>query len=191
MKPLKKRLAFLAWLVLAPLVVSAQTNDSTFLDLVQRASFDFFWQEANPGNGLIKDRSAGGAPCSIASVGFGLSAICIAVDRGWITRDAGRDRVLTTLKTFWQQPQGREAQGYIGYKGFFYHFLDMSTAKRAWNSELSSIDSALLFAGILDAKQYFANADSTETQVRALADSIYYRADWKWMRNFMPGLAMQ
>ncbi|MCI0690417.1 T9SS type A sorting domain-containing protein [candidate division KSB1 bacterium] len=165
-------------------------SDSAFLDLVQRASFDFFWKEANPSNGLIKDRSANGAPCSIASVGFGLTAIGIAIDRGWITRAAGRDRVLTTLKTFWEKPQGRDPQGYIGYKGFFYHWLDMDTALRTWNSELSSIDSALLLAGILYAKQYFTEADSLESKIRALADSIYYRVDWNWMRNFQPNLTL-
>ncbi len=169
---------------------SSATNDSVFLDLVQRASFDFFWQEANPGNGLIKDRSASGAPCSIASVGFGLSSICVAIDRGWISREAGRNRVLTTLKTFWEKPQGRDPQGYIGYKGFFYHFLDMSTALRTWNSELSSIDTALLLAGILDAKQYFSNPDPSENQLRALADSIYYRVDWQFMRNFQPNVTL-
>ncbi len=167
---------------------SAATSDSAFLDLLQRSAFDFFWNEANPGNGLIKDCSASGAPCSIASVGFGLSAICVAIDHGWITRAAGRDRVLITLKTFWQKPQGRNPQGYIGYKGFFYHFLDMNSAVRTWDSELSSIDTALLLAGILDAKQYFTNSDAIETQVRALADSIYYRVDWQWMRNFQPNL---
>ncbi|MGH7598991.1 MAG: glucoamylase family protein [bacterium] len=165
-------------------------SDSAFLDLVQRTAFDFFWKEANPNNGLIKDRSANGAPCSIASVGFGLTAIGIAIDRGWITRAAGRDRTLTTLKTFWEKPQGRDPQGYIGYKGFFYHFLDMDTALRTWNSELSSIDSALLFAGILYAKQYFTASDSLESKIRALADSIYYRADWSWMRNFQPNLTL-
>lgn len=130
----------------------AALTDSTFLDLLQRAAFDFFWNEANPSNGLIKDRNTSGSPCSIASVGFGLSAICVAIDRGWISRADGRDRVLTTLKTFWEKPQGRNAQRNIGYKGFFYHFLDMSTALRTWNSELSSIDTALLLAGTLDAK---------------------------------------
>lgn len=171
---------------------TAQTtmSDSVFLDLVQRASFDFFWQEANPSNGLIKDRNTSGSPCSIASVGFGLSSIAVAIDRGWITRDAGRQRVLTTLKTFWQKPQGRDPQGYIGYKGLFYHFLDMNTALRTWNSELSSIDTALLLAGILDMKQYFTTGDPTETQIRNLADSIYYRVDWKWMRNFQPNLTL-
>lgn len=167
----------------------AAAQDSLFLDLVQRTAFDFFWKEANPGNGLIKDRSANGAPCSIASVGFGLTAIGIAIDRGWITRAAGRERVLTTLKTFWEKPQGRDPQGYIGYKGFFYHFLDMNTAARTWNSELSSIDSALLLAGILYARQYFTDeADSLENKIRALADSIYYRVDWNWMRNLQPNL---
>ena len=174
-----------------PVESSATMSDSAFLDLVQRTAFDFFWVEANSSNGLIKDRSASGAPCSIASVGFGLTAICIAIDHNWITRQAGRDRVLTALKTFWEKPQGRDAQGYIGYKGFFYHFLDMNTALRTWTSELSSIDSALLLAGILYAKQYFTESDSLEGKIRALSDSIYYRVDWAWMRNFMPGLAME
>ncbi len=167
---------------------AAAMSDSAFLDLVQRAAFDFFWQEANPGNGLIKDRNTSGSPCSIASVGFGLSSICVAIDRGWISREDGRNRVLTTLKTFWEKPQGRDSYGNIGYKGFFYHFLDMNTALRTWNSELSSIDTALLLAGILDTKQYFTTADPSETQIRALADSIYYRVDWNWMRNFQPNL---
>lgn len=167
---------------------AAAMSDSALLDLVQHAAFDFFWMEANPSNGLIRDRSASGAPCSIASVGFGLTAICIAIDHGWITREAGRTRVLNTVKTFWEKPQGRENQGRIGYKGFFYHFLDLNTALRAWDSELSSIDSALLLAGILYAKQYFAETDSLENKIRALADSIYYRVDWQFMRNFQPNL---
>jgi len=184
-------------IIIAILLIGAATSasqpamtDSVFLDLVQRASFDFFWQEANPSNGLIKDRNTSGSPCSIASVGFGLSSICVAIDRGWISREAGRDRILTTLKTFWEKPQGREAQGKIGYKGFFYHWLDMNTATRTWDSELSSIDTPLLLAGILDAKQYFTSADPGETQVRALADSIYYRVDWNWMRNLNPSIFM-
>lgn len=168
----------------------AALTDSVFLDLVQRTAFDFFWQEANASNGLIKDRSASGAPCSIASVGFGLTAITIAIDRGWITREQGRTRVLNTLKTFWTKPQGRETSGRIGYKGFFYHFLDMNSALRTWNSELSSIDTALLLAGILDMKQYFSNNDAAENDIRALADSIYYRVDWSWMRNFQPNLTL-
>ncbi len=160
------------------------------LDTLQHTSFDYFWNEANPSNGLIKDRSTTYSPCSIASTGFGLSAICIGVDHGWVSRSAAAGRVLTTLNTFWTGPQGTAASGIIGYKGLFYHFLDMNTATRTWDCELSTIDTALLMAGILDAKQYFNGLDATETQIRALADSIYYRCDWDWVRNSTPGIMM-
>ncbi len=176
-------------LILSPNLF-AQTDDE-LLDSLQHSAFRFFWYEANPLNGLIKDRNTSGSPSSIASVGFGLTAICIGVDRGWVTREAARERVLTTLKTFWQKPQGAAASGTIGYKGFFYHFLDMTTATRTWNSELSSIDTGLLLAGILDAQQYFTGTDSIETLIRAYADSIYRRVDWNWMRNFNPGIMME
>lgn len=163
----------------------AFAGDSVFLDYVQRAAVDFFWYEANPHNGLIRDRSQRGSPASIAAVGFGLSAIHVGVERGWIVRTAARDRVLTTLKTFWEGPQGTAASGTIGYRGFFYHFLDMTTATRmvSWNPELSSIDTGLLLAGILDSRQFFDGADPAEARIRELADSIYARVEWDWMRN--------
>jgi hypothetical protein len=174
--------------VLAP-PTSALTNEA-LLDTLQHTAFDYFWNEANPTNGLVKDRSTSTSPCSIASTGFGLSAICIAVDHGWLTRSAARARVLTTLETFWNGPQGYQTTGTIGYKGLFYHFLDMNTAVRTWTSELSTIDTALLFAGILDAKEYFTQDETSENQIRALADSIYYRADWEFMRNLGVGIRM-
>jgi hypothetical protein len=172
--------------------VSGARGESTdaLLDSLQHTSFLYFWNEANPSNGLIKDRSASGSPCSIAAVGFGLTAICIGVDHGWVTRTAGRDRVLTALRTFWNGPQGSGSSGYIGYKGFFYHFLDMNTALRTWDSELSTIDTALLLAGILDAKQYFTLSDPSETEIRSLADSIYRRVDWPFMQNYNPGILL-
>lgn len=169
--------------------VRAQTT-AALLDTVQHASFLYFWSEANPANGLIKDRSTSGSPASIAATGFGLSSICVGIDHGWVTREAGRERVRTTLLTFWTEPQGSGANGNIGYKGLFYHFLDMATAVRTWSCELSTIDTALLFAGILDAKQYFTGSDPVETEIRALADSIYYRADWEFMRNGAQGIYM-
>jgi len=174
--------------------LDAQITTDELLDTLQHTAFNFFWNEANASNGLIKDRSnangGGGAPCSIASLGFGLSAICVGADHGWVTREAARDRVLTTLRTLWNGPQGPGVSGTNGYKGFYYHFLDMTTAVRTWDSELSTIDSGLLFAGILDVKQYFTASDSAEAEIRALADSIYYRADWEWFRNYNPGLLM-
>lgn len=172
---------------------TAQTTTDALLDSLQHKSFLYFWYESNAANGLMKDRNTSGSPCSIASEGFGLSAICIAIDHGWITRNEGKTRVLTALQTFWNSPQGTAASGTIGYKGFFYHFLDMSTGLRmvSWDPELSSIDTALLLAGILDAKQYFTNSgDPVEAQIRALADSINQRVDWAWMQNGNPGVMM-
>ncbi len=168
----------------------AQISTDALLDTIQHAAFNFFWQEANPANGLIKDRGPGSAPSSIASVGFGLSAICIGVDHGWVSRAAARDRIARTLNTFWTGPQGGGASGYIGNFGLFYHFLDMSSATRTWDSELSTIDTGLLLAGIIDARQYFDGTDSVETRIRALADSIYRRMNWNLMRNFNPGILM-
>lgn len=182
-------LMLLAALTLGVAPARAQTTDAV-LDTLQHTAFDYFWAEANASNGLVKDRSTGGSPASIAAVGFGLSAICIGSDHGWVTRATARDRVLTTLQTFWNGPQGNAASGMIGYKGLFYHFLDMNTATRTWDSELSTIDTALLFAGILDAKQYFNGGAAGEIQIRALADSITRRADWAFMRNFSPGIYM-
>jgi len=186
---LRRGILALVMTALAVAEVHAQST-SALLDTIEHASFQYFWSEVNPANGLIRDRSTLPSPCSIAANGFGLSAICVGIDHGWIARQAGRDRVLTTLQTFWNGPQGTAASGTIGYKGLFYHFLDMSTATRTWNSELSSIDTALLMAGVLDVKQYFDGSDSQELQIRALSDSIYYRADWNWMRNFSSGILM-
>jgi len=132
--------------------VGAITTEA-LLDSLQHTASDFFWNEANPSNGLIKDRNTSGSPCSIASVGFGLTAICIGIDHGWVSREVGRDRVLTTLQTLWTTPQGSGPSGFCGYQGLYYHFLDMNTATRVWDSELSTIDTALLFAGVLDAKE--------------------------------------
>ncbi len=186
-------LRILRFFLFIPLVVSsssAQISTEALLDTIQHTAFNFFWEQANPSNGLIKDRGPGTAPCSIASVGFGLSAICIGVDHGWVSRPAARDRVRTALNTLWTGPQGGGTSGYIGSFGLFYHFLDMNTATRTWNSELSTIDTGLLLAGIIDARQYFTGSDSLETRIRAIADSIYYRMNWNLMRNFNPGIMM-
>jgi hypothetical protein len=160
------------------------------LDSTQYSAFRFFWYEGNPTTGLIRDRNQLGSPCSIASLGFGLSSICVAIDHGWITRDEGKARVLAALQTLWNAPQGTATFGTAGYKGLYYHFLDMNSATRVWSSELSTIDTALLFAGILDCKQYFTLSDPTENLIRTLADSIYGRADWAFMQNGGPGIKM-
>lgn len=162
-------------------------SDDAFLDYLEEANFDFFWYAANPANGLIPDRSTTGSACSIASVGFGLTAIGIAIDHGWITRDQGAARVLTTLNTFWNGPQGTNASGEIGYNGWFYHFLSMNTATRSGSSELSSIDTVLLLGGVLYAKQYFNGTNVIETSIQTLAGSIFNRVNWLWFAPDIPG----
>ncbi len=167
----------------------AFASDDEFLEYVQQTSFDYFWYLANPANGLVPDRTATGSACSIAAVGFGLTAIGIGVDHGWITRTQAVARVLTTLNTFLQKPQGTNNTGVIGYKGWFYHFLDMNTALRS-GAELSSIDTALLLAGVLYAKQYFDGPSADEASVRAMADAIFNRVDWTWMARGTDVLSM-
>ncbi|MGA7305682.1 MAG: glucoamylase family protein, partial [Rhodothermales bacterium] len=157
-----------------------QLSDEEFLELVSHTAFDFFWYEANPDNGLIKDRSTPASSASIASVGFGLTGIPIAIDRGWVDRVEGLNRVLTTLQFFWNSPQGPETATATGHHGFYYHFLNMTTGRRSGTTELSTIDTALLLGGVLFVREYFDGDDPKEEQIRALADSIYQRVDWTW-----------
>ena len=164
-------------------------SDDEFLEYVQECNFDYFWYLANPANGMVPDRSATGSASSIAAVGFGLTAIGIGIDHGWISRTQGVARVVTTLNTFLQGPQGAGSSGTIGYNGWFYHFLDMNTALRA-NSELSSIDTVLLLAGILYSKQYFNGASADETSIRTMADAIFNRVNWTWMAQGTDAVSM-
>jgi hypothetical protein len=188
---MRRTLALLLLTLTIARPATAQTT-AALLDTLQHSAFNFFWNEANPTNGLIRDRNNGSTLASIASVGFGLSAIPIGVDHGWITRAQARTRVRTTLNTFYTGPQGTTAVGTIGYKGFFYHFLNLNTATRYdTNVELSTIDTALLFAGMIDAREYFDDpGDPDEIAIRLMADSLYQRADWNFMRNFNPGVMM-
>ncbi|SPE50666.1 conserved hypothetical protein [Verrucomicrobia bacterium] len=165
-------------------------STDAFLDYVQETCFDYFWYTANSTNGLVPDRSATGSACSIAAVGFGLTAIGIAIDHGWITRSQGVARVEATLNTFLQGPQGSGTSGVIGYNGWFYHFLNMDSALRSGTSELSSIDTTLLLAGVLYVKQYFSGTDSDETSIRTMADAIFNRVNWDWMARGTNAVSM-
>lgn len=163
---------------------------SAFLDTLQRRTFDWFWETTNARNGLVPDRWPTQSFSSIAAVGFGLTAYPIGVERGWITREQARERVLTTLRFFWNAPQGSASAGVAGYRGFFYHFVDMETGLRFGNVELSTIDTGLLLAGVLLCREYFDRADPGETDIRTLADSIYFRIDWQWARDGEASLSM-
>jgi hypothetical protein len=152
-----------------------QGTDEQLLDEMQRAIFDFFWTEANPATGQVKDRAlaAGGDTrkmSSIAATGFGLAALCIGDKRGYRASADTATRVRNTLRfTFNALPQ---------VHGFFYHFVNMDKGQRWEKCELSSIDSSILLCGILTARQYFADAE-----IKDLATKIYERVDWPWMMN--------
>ena len=149
------------------------------LELLQHQSFSYFAHETNPANGLVIDKTAPGWPASIAAVGLALAAYPVAVERGFISRTAAVKRVVATLRFFWNSPQG-PAPDATGYRGFYYHFLDMRSGRRAWKCELSTIDSTFLLAGALTAGMYFDAAASEEAAIRALADALYRRVDWRW-----------
>jgi hypothetical protein len=164
--------------------------DDALLDDVQHRTFDFFWRTTNPDNGLVPDRYPTPSFSSIAAVGFGLTAYAVGVERGWVTRAAARDRVRTTLAFFRDAPQGDAASGVTGYKGFYYHFLDMTTGHRFKDVELSSVDTALLLAGVLFCREYFSGPSPEDAEVRRLADALLERADWRWMQARAPAIAM-
>src|SRR5438093_10635780 len=132
---------------------------AAFLDTVETRTFHYFWDLTNTANGLVPDRSPTPSFSSIAAVGFGLTAYPIGVERGYVTRDQARQRVVTTLRFFWSAPQDSAASGSTGYHGFFYHFLDMNTGTRFQQVELSTIDTALLLAGSLTCQSYFDGTD--------------------------------
>ena len=152
------------------------------LEKLQRESFDYFLHETNPTNGLVIDKTAVNWPASIAATGLALACYPVSVERGFMTRAAAVERTLTTLRFFWNSPQGTEPDA-TGYKGFYYHFLDMQTGRRAWHCELSTIDSAFLLAGALTAGAYFNANTPGESEIRTLADALYCRADWRWAQN--------
>ncbi|MDP2031442.1 MAG: glucoamylase family protein [Thiobacillus sp.] len=158
-----------------------RTTDAE-LEKLQHASFNYFLHETNPVNGLVIDKTEADWPASIAATGLALASYPVAVERGFMSHDAAVERTLATLRFFWNSPQGPEPDA-TGYRGFYYHFLDMHTGRRAWQCELSTIDSAFLLAGALTAGSYFDADTADEREIRTLADALYRRADWPWAQN--------
>ena len=175
--------AFL-WLLLIGGSVAAQGHDA-FIDELQERSFRYFWEQADPQTGLVPDRArmdGSSLPpshqnvASIAATGFGLTGICIAAERNWITKAQALERTRNTLRFF-------DARAFH-QRGWFYHWMNSKTGERQWNSEISSIDTALLLAGILTVRQCFAS----DREIVRLADRIYRRVDFRWMLNGDPRL---
>ena len=159
--------------------MNEQTNYEQQLLELQRITFDYFLNYVNPQNGLIADNSRETAPCSITAVGLALTSYPVAVERGYLNRDEAVEKTLSTLRFFWHSPQGTEPDA-TGYKGFYYHFLDMESGRRHGQSELSTVDTTFLIAGALTAGQYFDRDTENEQEIRELADALYRRVDWQW-----------
>ncbi len=165
------------------LPVQLSKPDEIFIEDLQRRSFNYFWEEADPQTGLVPDRARmDGSPlddnhrhvASIAATGFGLTGICIASDRGWIEDGKARERVRTTLRFF--------ANKAFQKNGWFYHWLDARTGERRWQSEVSSIDTALLLGGVLTVRQCYR----ADAEIVRLATAIYDRVNFRWMLNGDP-----
>jgi len=154
--------------------------DPLLADLEER-TFRFFWDTANPKNGLVPDRYPTPSFASIAAVGFALTAYPVGVERGYITRAQAGQRVLATLRFLAHAPT---------QQGFFYHFLDMRTGARANESEISTVDTSLLLAGVLFCHGYFDRQNPRESEIRRLGGEIYRRVDWPWAQPRPPAIAL-
>ena len=148
-------------------------SDDAFLEDLEHANFLYFWEQANPDTGLVKDRCNVRAPDtkilgSIASTGFGLTAMCIGEKRGYISYAQARDRTLNTLRFLWKKLHNQ--------RGFFYHWANINTGERLWESEISSIDTAILLCGVMACRAYFAHSEIEE-----LALEIFNRVNWLWL----------
>lgn len=159
-----------------------QGSDDSLLDEIQKSAIDFFWTEAGPKTGQVKDRAMAHGNdtrdfSSIAATGFGLTSLCIGDHRGFGKTTEILERVRNTLRFL--------ANDLRHEHGFFFHFIHMNTGERWEKCELSSIDTSLLLCGVLTARQYFA-----DQEIKDLATKIYERVDWPWMMNGGPTLSM-
>jgi len=161
---------------------AAPTLGDTDLGLLQLSTVLYYLHETNPDNGLVRDKTDTNAPVSIAAVGMALATIPVVVERGVLYREFAAKITLKRLRFLLDAPQGRTLDA-AGHRGFFYHFLDIETGRRVWQCELSTIDSAFLFAGALTVGAYFDRDLPNEIEIRRLADALYQRADWDWARN--------
>jgi hypothetical protein len=148
-------------------------EDDQFLNDLQKASFLFFWEQGSPNTGMVKDRcnvrsNDHGGAASIAATGFGLTALCIGDQRGFISRGAALERVFVTLRFLWKKLPN--------HRGFFYHFANPETGERMFDSEVSSVDTTILLCGVLTCRQHFRHPGVVQ-----LANLIFNRVDWTWL----------
>jgi hypothetical protein len=152
---------------------SLSPEDDQFLNDVEASNFLFFWEQGNPRTGMVKDRCSvqtdrPGDAASIAATGFGLTALCIGTQRGFISKTDALERVFVTLRFLWRKLPN--------HRGFFYHFANPETGERMFDSEVSSVDTAILLCGVLTVREYFRHPAVAE-----LANLIFNRVDWTWL----------
>ncbi len=153
-------------------------EDDQFLNDLEQANFLFFWEQASPSTGLVRDRANTRTPdqnplASIAATGFGLTALCIGQQRGFIPYPQARDRVLASLRALWSRLPN--------HRGFFFHFANIETGERLWDSEVSSIDTAILLCGVLTCRTHFHHREITR-----LATQIFNRVEFAWLSEDTP-----
>lgn len=169
--PDQPKLLNLSRLQLPPFTLTPE--DDQFLDAVERSNFQFFWEQTSQKTGLVKDRASvktedHGIVASVAATGFGLTALCIGAKRGFVPQDQALERLFIALRFLWKKVPN--------HRGFFYHFANIDTGERVWDSEISSVDTAILLCGILTCREYFHHPD-----VAQLAALIFNRVDWSWL----------
>jgi hypothetical protein len=157
-----------------PATAPFSQEDDQLLEEIEKDSFLYFWEQANPQTGLVKDRSNvrsadNSIVASVAATGFGLTALCIGQKRGFVSLPEARERALTSLRFLWKKLPT--------HRGFFYHFANINTGERVWDSEVSSVDTAILLCGILTCRQHF----DKHSEISNLAYEIFNRVDWSWL----------
>ncbi len=166
-----------------PVPGTLTSDDDQFLEQLEEVTFQYFWDQASHQTGLVKDRctvtgSDNTLVASIAATGFGLTALCIGAKRGYVSLAEARDRVVNTLRFLWKKLPD--------HRGFFYHFANINTGERMWDSEISSVDTAILLCGILTCRQFFA----PHSEISRLSYNIFNRVDWTWLSEdttLLPG----
>jgi hypothetical protein len=165
-------------------------HESAFVDTLEHDTFRWFWDFTGRDSVLTPDREPTRTFSSIAAIGFALTAYPIGAERGYVTRAAAARRAFATLEVLWHARQDSSVAQSSGYRGFYYHFLDSARGTRYKDVELSTIDTALLMAGVLFCGGYFDRRDLMESRIRAVAESLYARVDWAWIQTRPPKLSM-
>jgi hypothetical protein len=166
----------------APDYIELSQKHRDLLDDLQRGSFNYFIDRANPQNGLVTDSLRENSPSSIAAIGFSLPVYAVGVEHGWISRGEAVERTLAVLRFFSNDANKPDASR-VSYQGFYYHFLDMKTGQRVWQCELSTIDTAILISGMLAAQAYYQQENAAEAEIRRLANRLYREVNWQWALN--------